>query len=196
MSHDTLDTSSVGKKVVNYKFEAKSGAEFKATIRYKVIDTTPPVIKTPEKELEYEMEDVSDEKIKKEKVKEGIEELAKKACSTNEGVLSVSAFPKEELREGINYVNVVATDNSGNIGSAQVIVKIIKKKTEKNEKKDKKKEKTTKKSKDKTSNKDNKNNKDSNKKKKSDKLKNQETKKNEPVTKTKETTKQENDKQP
>ncbi|MCR5837927.1 MAG: hypothetical protein K6G88_15630 [Lachnospiraceae bacterium] len=192
LSHDTLDTSSVGKRELNYYYKAKSGTEFKATIKYKIIDTTPPVIKIPDKELEYEMKDVSDGKVKKEKVKNEIEKLVEDACSSNEGKIVVSAFPKEELKKGINYVNVVATDDSGNIGSAQVAVKIIKQKKEKDEKKDKK-EKTTKKSKDKNNSKDNKGNKNTDKKK-SDKLKEKETtkKQKETAAKVKETTKAQN----
>jgi hypothetical protein len=194
LSHDSLDTSSVGKKELNYYYKAKSGTEFKATIKYKIIDTTPPVIKVPDKEIEYEMKDVSDEKIKKEKVKNEIEKLVEDECSSNEGKIVVTAFPKEELKKGINYVNVVATDDSGNIGSAQVAVKIVKQKKEKDEKKDKnKKEKTTKKSKDKNNSKDNKSNKNTDNKK-SDKVKEKATtkKQKETTANVKETTKVQN----
>ncbi|MBE5958294.1 MAG: murein L,D-transpeptidase [Lachnospiraceae bacterium] len=179
LNYDTIDTSSVGKKEVTYKFKNKKGMEYKATVKYKVVDTTPPVIKLSKDELEYEMEDVSDKKIQTSKVKKALEELVDDACSANEGKIVVTAFPKEELKKGINYVSVVATDDYGNIGSMQVPVKIVKKKVEK--------KKTTKKT---TQNKNQKTNKkENNKNTKTEKTTT--ASKNNKKTKEKETTKSE-----
>lgn len=124
LEYKNPDVSKTGKQTVKYKFTSKSGIVYEAEVKYKIIDTTVPIVKLSKEKFTYEVESGNSKDVNKKAVKEAIEALVKKAASASEGTIKVAALPKEQLVVGINFVRVVATDSAGNIGSAQAIVEI------------------------------------------------------------------------
>lgn len=124
LKYEKFNSSEMGNHKVKYTYKTEGGAKLEATVRYKVVDTTIPIVKLSKTKFTYEVASKSPKDLNKASVKEAIEELVKKSASANEGSIKVSALPKEQLNIGINYVRVVARDSSGNVGSAQAIVEI------------------------------------------------------------------------
>lgn len=122
IKYDTFDYNTLGTYEVKYSYN-KNGLKMSAKVKYKVIDTTPPVVSVPER-LTLQIESLSHDKMKTEEVKAKMENLARANASANEGTITAYAFPIEQIVEGDNYVRVVAVDESGNVGSAQTIVHI------------------------------------------------------------------------
>lgn len=134
LKYDKIDTSKMGKQTVKYTYTTKKGTSLEAEVKYKVVDTMVPVVTLSKEKYTYEVDSGSTNDVNKKSVKEAIEELVKKGASASEGTIQVTALPKEQLVVGMNYVRVVATDEAGNVGSAQAIVEIKVKEKKLNEK--------------------------------------------------------------
>lgn len=134
LKYDKPDVSQTGKQKVKYSFTSKAGTVYETEVKYKVVDTTVPVVKVSKTKFTYEVDSANTSDVNKKAVKEAIEALVKKSASASEGSIKVTALPKEQLVVGNNYVRVVATDTAGNVGSAQAIVEIKVKEKKLNEK--------------------------------------------------------------
>ena len=167
LKYEKINTTNTGTYKVTYTYKTKAGNKLKAVQKYKVIDTTCPVVTCSESLFQYEVESLEQKDLNKESTVKEIEKMVRASVSCNEpeAVITVSCLSAEELREGEIPVVVKAQDKAGNIGSCQVMCEIKLKEpeteTEIKTKKEKK-EKTIKESKkvEKSTTKSNKNKKD------------------------------------
>lgn len=131
VKHNSIDSSKLGSQKVTYKL-TEGGRKLKTTVKFKVVDTTPPVVTIANKDFKFKLKSLDEKDVYKQSNIDKITDMVRKEASCNEKdcAITVQTIQKKELFEGDVSVVVKAKDPSGNVGSAQATV-VVKVKEEK-----------------------------------------------------------------
>lgn len=130
LKYKKIDTSETGTYKVKYTYTTKTGKKLEATQKFKVIDTTSPVVSCSRDLFSYEVKSLDKADLNKKSNVKAIESMVRSNVSCNESgvTITVSCVSAEELIEGKVPVVIKAQDKAGNIGSYQVMCEISVKK--------------------------------------------------------------------
>ena len=121
------DLNITGDIKVTFKYKLSSKKTLKLTQKFKIIDTIPPKVSCSKDSFVYEVASKDKKDMNSESNITDITNMVKACASTNESGSKITVYTvnKEELDEGEFPVVIKAQDLAGNVGSYQVMVKIV-----------------------------------------------------------------------
>ncbi len=160
LKYKKISTEKIGNYKIKYTLKNSDGSTKKVTQKVTVVDTTPPVVSCSRSQFSYQVDGRSSEDMNTEDNVKAIENMVRQYVSVNETgcTITVRTVGATELLEDNFTVSIKAQDESGNVGSCNVMCQITVKKSEGSNKntpeekinqiiKDRKEEETTKKKK-------------------------------------------------
>lgn len=127
VKYNKINTDETGDIKVTFKYKLSSKKTLKLTQKFKVIDTIPPKVSCSKDSFVYEVASKDKKDMNSESNITDITNMVKACASTNESGSKITVYTvnKDELDEGEFPVVIKAQDLAGNVGSYQVMVKIV-----------------------------------------------------------------------
>lgn len=126
LKYKEITTDELGTQKVKYSCKTSSGTKLTITQKFKIIDTTCPVVTCSRQQFTYEVKSRDTKDLNSKSTVSAIENMVKQYVSCNESGVTITVNTVDDFLLDVGNFPVVikAQDSSGNVGSCQVMCEI------------------------------------------------------------------------